>query len=398
MDSKRKSKEHFTRSKMKRRKIQNSQTISVETIFNRFPKLTEDILGFLDKETLTNSVLVNETWRNVILNQRPYHIQYIQNCTKDCCKKKWKGVSRKMPFKLLKKLSGYTTKLSCNKCKEKKSTTRYCKCSCDSPIHLAAAYGDFELFQYLIVKTEDKNPENRYEQSPLHFASAGYRRSCLDICKWYIENGIDLNKIKDKSMSTPLHYAVRLDNLEVFSYLFENGADLYSKNRFGQTVLHQAAKNSSIKIANFIMMHYKIEDISIEDNFGRTPISLAVQQKSLDMVKLLFRSGGHFDTKTNQGNTLLHYSIDRDSKVAEFILMNVFDKNPANDIGDTPLHNAAEKGFMNACVTVCKYIPIEERNPKNNAGQTPMDLAYKNQNWEVVHFLMTENKFVNCQK
>ena len=399
MDSKRKSEEYFTRSKMKKRKIQlqNSQTFSIGTIFDRFPKLTEDILGCLDKKTLANSVLVNKTWRNVILNQRPYHIQYIRNWTEDChgFNKEWKEILKKIPFKLLKKLSSYTKPT-------KKRLAENCMCSCNSPIHFAALYGDSDLFQYLEVKTENKNPSNIYGQTPLHFAAMGSRKSqvkgYLDICKWYFGNGIYVNEIKDNGESTPLHYAVKSDNIDLFKYLFENGADLYSNNIHGQTVLHRAAIHSSIQIASFIVMHYKVEDISTRDIDGMTPMFHAIKQKSLDMVKLLFKSGGHFNTKTDLGDTPIHYAIDLDGKLAEFILINVFDKNPPNDMGDTPLHDAAERGFMNICVAICKYIPIEERNPKNNAGQTPIDLACQNQHWEILYFLMKENNFVNCHK
>ena len=55
---------------------------------------------------------------------------------------------------------------------------------------------------------------------------------------------------------------------------------------------------------------------------------------------------------------------------------NVADKNPSNDWGQTPLHIAAEKGFVEICQLLIQNAP--DKNPSDKYGQTPMHCAFKN--------------------
>ena len=46
---------------------------------------------------------------------------------------------------------------------------------------------------------------------------------------------------------------------------------------------------------------------------------------------------------------------------------NVADKNPSNDWGRTPLHNAAEKGFVEICQLLIQN--STDKNPSDNDGK-----------------------------
>ena len=56
--------------------------------------------------------------------------------------------------------------------------------------------------------------------------------------------------------------------------------------------------------------------------------------------------------------------------VCKYIMENIKDKSPRNNLGETPLHLAAINGFLD----VCQYIieNIEDISPRNNSGQTPI--------------------------
>ena len=58
MGSKRKPKKHL-KSQVKKSKIQDSQNFEMETIFDRFPTLSDDIFEILDEKSLRNCVEVN---------------------------------------------------------------------------------------------------------------------------------------------------------------------------------------------------------------------------------------------------------------------------------------------------------------------------------------------------
>ena len=82
--------------------------------------------------------------------------------------------------------------------------------------------------------------------------------------------------------------------------------------------------------------------------------------------------------------------------MVEFILANVVDKNPKNENGDTPLHQAAKNGFLEICKLICQHAKdTYPENIKNNLGQTPIELACKSKQWKVLHFLIAENKVID---
>ena len=69
---------------VKKSKIQNSQNFIMETIFDRFPKLSDDIFEHLDEKSLVNCVEVNKKWQTTIANQRVYLKKKFEKWTKYC--------------------------------------------------------------------------------------------------------------------------------------------------------------------------------------------------------------------------------------------------------------------------------------------------------------------------
>ena len=58
----------------------------------------------------------------------------------------------------------------------------------------------------------------------------------------------------------------------------------------------------------------------------------------------------------------------------------MIDKNPENEDGDTPLHEAAKKGFLEVCKLICRH--LKDTDPKNNSEQTPL-LQLRLVNWKL---------------
>ena len=59
--------------------------------------------------------------------------------------------------------------------------------------------------------------------------------------------------------------------------------------------------------------------------------------------------------------------------VCRVIIGKIVDKNPANNIGSTPLHYAANNGYLDICRLIINN--VDNMLPYNNAGKTPKDLA-----------------------
>ena len=69
MGSKRKPKSNL-KSQTKKSKIQNSHKFMMETIFDRFPQLSDNIFESLDEKSLANCTAVDRKWKSTILNQK----------------------------------------------------------------------------------------------------------------------------------------------------------------------------------------------------------------------------------------------------------------------------------------------------------------------------------------
>ena len=81
--SKRKAKSHL-KSQVKKSKIQNSQNFGMETFFDRFPTLSDDIFEHLNEESLANCVEVNRKWQTTIAHQRVYLKKMFKKWSKHC--------------------------------------------------------------------------------------------------------------------------------------------------------------------------------------------------------------------------------------------------------------------------------------------------------------------------
>ena len=66
------------------------------------------------------------------------------------------------------------------------------------------------------------------------------------------------------------------------------------------------------------------------------------------------------------------------------------DKNSCNTIGDTPLHLAAQNGFLDICKILIKS--GANRCPKNNKFETPYCMAVQQQHSEVASYIRNFGK------
>ena len=72
--------------------------------------------------------------------------------------------------------------------------------------------------------------------------------------------------------------------------LIRNGAAVNVSDKYGQTVLHEVARNWNVDVAKFLISYGG--DVNQPDRYGRTPLHLAAASNHPEMVDFLLRNGG----------------------------------------------------------------------------------------------------------
>ena len=116
-----------------------------------------------------------------------------------------------------------------------------------------------------------------------------------------------INKKNTKGYNALLYSSFR-GNLEIFSKLMENGADISAINSSGLNALHLAAQGNFPNIIIFLIEKYKI-DINSKDNKGNSALHWAVYSNSRQAVDYLIYYKIDINLKDNDNDTALQIAI-----------------------------------------------------------------------------------------
>jgi len=148
-------------------------------------------------------------------------------------------------------------------------------------MHLAAQYGQLDMFEMILDEEENKNPKNRKGETPFLAACC---KGCMNIALLLLKKAdelqIDLNA-KSRYGETAFYLACDNDHSEVAEMLMKNSSDfkidLNVKDITGNTAFHVVCKKGHSEIAEMIMKNssnLKI-DLNIKNNSGYTAFHLA---------------------------------------------------------------------------------------------------------------------------
>ncbi|GFO46756.1 protein phosphatase 1 regulatory subunit 16a, partial [Plakobranchus ocellatus] len=180
--------------------------------------------------------------------------------------------------------------------------------ACDSemwtPLHAAATCGHVTLCKHLIDRGAHLLAVNADGNMP------------YDICEDevtldYIEtemarNGITQEQIDDTRLTTERQMLSDLKDLA------SGGGDLEIRDHQGASMLHIAAANGYIDVADFLLDHHV--SVDSRDNESWQPIHAASYWGQLDILELLVQNGADLDSKTKNGETPFDLSEDPDIK------------------------------------------------------------------------------------
>jgi len=117
-------------------------------------------------------------------------------------------------------------------------------------INLVASNGDINVVKDLLKSGVDIDAKYKYDKTLLHQAA---KKNWLDIVKYLVENGANIEAIDKSDGNTPLHEAVVKNNICVVKYLVESGANLNAMSIMHNTPLHRAAYWNHMEIAKYLL-------------------------------------------------------------------------------------------------------------------------------------------------
>ena len=177
-------------------------------IFKRFPRVAQAILKTLDDQSLMRSKEASKEIAKFFENSRFIWIRFIKKYKRHFgrFKKTWKNVIANAPVKIVKELAIAVD-----------TFFQIYFFSNVAPIQIAVLFGSLQLCEYIIEKSDEKNPANYIGWTPLHYAA---ERGFVDICKLIMDNVDDIYP-RSRLSKTPKDLAARQNQKEVLQ-LFES--------------------------------------------------------------------------------------------------------------------------------------------------------------------------------
>jgi len=143
-----------------------------------------------------------------------------------------------------------------------------------------------------------------YDRDGLNALHRTVRAGLFDLVRDLVEKmRIDVN-IPSRTGMTALDYAAVADDLKMFFFLEQSGADPFLKGNDGGTVLHEAAMGDAGSIIYYLLdeKHFHVET---KDDRGQTALFEAARYNSLDALRILVEHGADVNARSNDGATAL---------------------------------------------------------------------------------------------
>ena len=228
------------------------------------------------------------------------------------------------------------------------------------------------------------------------------------------EVGLSTDVISEYGDGLPLHVACARHSLDKVK-MVSVGCDVNRQDEAGNTPLHMACQNGSTDIVRYLVEERKC-DLNVANNKWELPLHLVCDNnteelflhlhKFVEIVQLV-SVGCDVNRQDKAGNTPLHMACQNGSiDIVQYLVEErKCDVNVANNEGELPLHLACQHQYGAQLLVnwndKCKYIKLVrlvsvgcDVNRQDEAGNTPLHIACRNSDTGIVKFLVEERKCV----
>ncbi len=290
----------------------------------------------------------------------------------------------------------------------------------NTPLHVACEWGSCKVFSFLLSFSNLQVTNiNKNDQSPLSLASKHSRNDfVLKLLEYEFKNagnalhlacgngninivkelttkygGEELINHVDKHGDTPLFDACRSGNLELITFLVTIGSSpLFVNETTKETPIHISCRMNRPDILEALCQSQLINDQSLESNIlGISPIHLAIEQNSLESVKIILKSCllDLNQIMNNKQATLAHCAIQMNN----IELINCLLQQPSvnwnaqDSDGNTALHLACIDDNEVIVKLIATHTSITISNGKR---MTPVHIAVSKNNLTLLLILLQD--------
>jgi len=188
---------------------------------------------------------------------------------------------------------------------------------------------------------------------------------------------------------------VRRGDIKTLRTFYTDWNLLNSVDKHGQTPLHIAAYEGHLSIVRGLVSQ-KVP-VNVLDSTCCNPLLLAASntlrsEDHLSVCEALLRAGTNPNPLTDRGTSVFHYLArfpysERLAQVLQLLQEKGGDIDVVDDIGETPLHQAAFRGVVETCQFLVKA--GAGLNVPNKFGETPLHVAARSGKTVVVALLLS---------
>ena len=189
-----------------------------------------------------------------------------------------------------------------------------------------------------------------YTGPPLFLAAANGN---LDILSYLFEQGANVNASSSSQYAdpwslpsefddflpiwrTPLIVALTNGHNDAFTFLIDKGADVNLQDHVGYTALHHAVESKNFDAVSCLV--HNGADINLFTSYKDTPLMLACQSHNMDAVNFLLNKGADVNLQDRDGKSALHFAC---SDICYWLIQNLADVNMGDNHNWTPLMRAS---------------------------------------------------------
>uniref|UniRef100_A0A668A3C3 Transient receptor potential cation channel, subfamily A, member 1b n=1 Tax=Myripristis murdjan TaxID=586833 RepID=A0A668A3C3_9TELE len=252
-----------------------------------------------------------------------------------------------------------------------------------SPLHLAVSHGHNNLVE--LKHGARLCQQNKLGHFPIHAAAfAGAKKAMEVILKAGEEVGHTTEghiNYQDKSMSSPLHLAVRGGNIDAIRLCIVTGAKIDQQQVDRSTALHFACTQGATEVVKLMLSSYHpVEDIiNLPDGACQTPLHRATIFDHTEVAEYLISLGADINSVDCKGNTPLLLATSCGAwRVVALLLSKGANVNVKDKSGCNFLHLAIlqPKGLKNLTEEVLQRSSVKALlSCEDNEGCTPLHYA-----------------------